>query len=916
MENEAAEKVAQRFLNTGSLQNTKFDELAAACDRIVQKDARTSLKTALRTARRFAARAKPHGGALELMAQRSLARVTHQSGAHAEALKAYRKARALARLDPIVCARIDRALVDVYMYLGRFRDSELAARRSIATFRRLGSAVDLAQTRVNYGNLLHRQDRHREAERIYRAAVEYFETTDNSVALARCCYNLANSLVQLFQMEEAEHLYEKACKLWDEAGFELDACDARYGLAWLYMLTGRLHTALLDLRACQLEYHKAGHPRGEALCVIDRAEVSLHLGLSADALESARDAEIRFAKLGLRYETSKAALFRAQSALALGRRAEARHSVQKALKGFSRDKNNGFLGVALLTEVDIMADGGAPVSQLLVKARKHFHRIQLPLWQAVSDLKEAVASSQPHLALKRLASNRAAHHVPHLYALWQVLQGDAEYQSGRPERARSCWQSAADRLDAVRAQLPPVELRSTYGRHQNSPHARLVDFELTRDPLLAAVWSERQKTAGVWRPPMLDSGCHSERLQVEATLEALAGQFNALAHQVNASGSERGRPAQADTRIVSRFQRQIREQLIRIESSSAAAQDSTDWLRTEIVQLSRHRPMVQFHLTDSDIVAFIHFDKHTVAVSFPGGRGRLISALQRWHFVLEAELLPGYPGQSERLQVEEALWEEIADWLWRPLGIDPDAPTIVIIPEGELANLPWEALRLDNTTLGARHRFVLSPSIRHYASARARHTDSQEIEVFRGAGNDLPHVDSELQALKQLAGGRAHLHAPTMRGDWPSEGDSSVWHFSGHSTMNEENPFYSNLVLGDGPIFAVDFRVKQCQVNLATLAACRSGEQVALPGEESTGIVRSLLEMGARNVIAGRWPVSDQTAAIWMQTFYQRFFAGSDILDASRDAALKVKETYPSAFHWAAFAVFGAGDIGGMSEKK
>jgi CHAT domain-containing protein len=266
--------------------------------------------------------------------------------------------------------------------------------------------------------------------------------------------------------------------------------------------------------------------------------------------------------------------------------------------------------------------------------------------------------------------------------------------------------------------------------------------------------------------------------------------------------------------------------------------------------------------------------------------------------------------------VEDSLWEEIAAWIWSPLKVDPSASKIVIVPEGELANLPWEALRVDGHPLGERHHFVLAPSIRHFAAARKRRTDSRSVEVFRGAGADLPHVDQELTALIEAAGARANLHAEAKRCDWPSSGGADVWHFAGHALMNEQNPFYSNLLLRDGPIFAVDFRMKQCQVNLATLAACRSGEQVAMPGEESTGLVRSLLEMGARNVIAGRWPVSDHTAAIWMKTFYQQYFAGSDILDAAREAARKVKEVYPSAFHWAAFAVFGAGDIGGVNERQ
>jgi CHAT domain-containing protein len=134
--------------------------------------------------------------------------------------------------------------------------------------------------------------------------------------------------------------------------------------------------------------------------------------------------------------------------------------------------------------------------------------------------------------------------------------------------------------------------------------------------------------------------------------------------------------------------------------------------------------------------------------------------------------------------------------------------------------------------------------------------------------------------------------------------------------MRSENPFYSYLMLDDGPLFAADFRLRQCRVGLATLAACRTGEQVSLPGEESMGLVRSLLEMGARNVIAGRWPVSDQSAAEWMIHFYSRYLDDEDLFTAAREATRNVRENFPSAFHWAAFSVFGAGRTGGPYEAR
>jgi CHAT domain-containing protein len=169
-------------------------------------------------------------------------------------------------------------------------------------------------------------------------------------------------------------------------------------------------------------------------------------------------------------------------------------------------------------------------------------------------------------------------------------------------------------------------------------------------------------------------------------------------------------------------------------------------------------------------------------------------------------------------------------------------------------------------------------------------------------------VKHELAGLSERSGKNSVCHGLATRSTWPTEGEARLWHYSGHAHLRADNPFYSSLSLIDGPFFAADFRLRGVKVGLATLAACRSGQQVAVPGEESTGLVRSLLEMGARNVIAGHWPVSDQSTALWMHSFYEQYFAGRSLALATRVAAETVREKFPSAYHWAAFAVHGAGE--------
>lgn len=905
------EITARKFLSKGIIDNISENDLASILEHLIQTEARKSLKSALIMARNFDKRAAGHSAELRLTASRTLARITHMSGQHAEALKAYLRARDLLRKKPVMRARLDRALIDVYMYLGDFEKSKRAAGRAINVFMKEGLESDLAQTRVNYANLLHRQDRHREAEKLYYEASQFFKRAGNMLAVARCDYNRANTLVQLFDFETAEQLYQKAQEIYDKEGFDLDANDARYGLAWLRLLSGKFHIALLELEECQKTYHDGGDPRGEALCTLDRAEVFLGLGLYKDALENGRRSEQLFSKLKMRYEKSKSSLFRAHAAHALKRRAEARKALEHAKYGFIKEKNHGFIGASLMLEADLERKDSRQKIQLLKKAHSYFAKAQLPYWEAICDLQQAANSQRPDNIIRQTAKNKAVHVVPHLYALWQTISGDSYFDAGNLPAARRHWQSAADRIDLVRAQLPPMELRSAFGRKHNSPHQRLIESEAEHEPSLAAAWSERYKTAGIWARLASKGEFEADRKRIQGSLEQLALQVSSLAHQIEGKSGERGMGSLSGSHNLALLQKKIRDELLAIEKDGEGFVDDPKSIINSIKSSSKQLPIIQFHMSEKDIYAFVHHHGKTDLHIFDNGRFRLSEIMARWRFIMEGELLGSSSKKQSGSQVERMLWQEFGKWLWEPLKLSGDAKKVLIIPEGELANIPWQALIVDNQYLAERLHFILSPSLRHYLAAKKNLTKSRKVRIFRGKAGDLPQADRELSILSKRAEKYAITHNPCRRADWPDSGEANLWHFAGHAVLKRDNPFYSYLRLEDGPLFAADFRLKKCTVNLVTLAACRSGEQVALPGEEATGLVRSLLEMGARNVIAGHWPVSDETTALWMSAFYDKYFDDYDLLDAAGYAAGTVRKKFPSAYHWAAFSISGAGDIGG-----
>ncbi len=897
------------FLRTGKQSELDDHSLAEMINASAIKLTQTSVPAAIRFSRQLIARSKKLPDEIQLASWRALGRATLMGSQYEQSAKAYSHARRLAVADPMTQGRIDRTLIDVHMYLGNFEEAELCARVARRIFRRHRDASELAKLNVNLANLYHRQDRHLDAAKLYAAAREHFLCVGDQLSAARCGYNLANTYVQLFRFREAESLYEASYKTYREADYQLDALDARWGISWLHLLEGKYHDALRELHECAEGYKAHGRPLRVATCELDRAEVYLQLALYSEARIAAIRAEQLCKGLHLRYETAKASLFRACAAAALKNRREATQSLRRAERLFNAEENIGFRGAVELLKADL-AQTSPQIRKALHKALTIFRKGQLPLWSAIADLRALQLDDLANDSIKRLKTNTPAHQMPHVYAAWQTALGDRAIQNGRRNTALSHWRQAASRLDEVRANLPPLGMRmSDEGTNGSSPHRRLVSELVQSDPEQSLLWAERGKTAGLWQPIQSIIPGDPARAQVEQSLQELAREVARLSTSLY-TGGERSLAAEPTIKRLRTLQQQVRAELSRIEISPRAKSQSSHRLDHELLQdyydASTYHPVIHWHLTDQDIITLIVENKSVRSVVIRGGRIFARQLLSKLSFMLESASLAATHGLPHDLAAERNLLSQAGEILWKPLGITSDRRKILMISEGELANLPWAALLYNSTPLLQRHQFVHCTSIRHWTRAFQASPLSSGVAVLVGKRDDLPAIGDELAVIRNLFPD-ASVQDPARREHFQSIGSKRILHYAGHAIANPENPFYSRLELEDGPYFAADLRLQQVEVDLVVLAACRAAEETAIPGDESTGFVRSLLEMGARNVIAGHWSVADTTTSQWMSAFYNRLANGDRYLDAVHAASKTIAERESSCYHWAAFSIFGAG---------
>ncbi len=902
----AIKKAVKRFLSDGSLGGMPVRDLANACDRLVRAETQCSTVSSVALARQFADRAQMHGGVLYVTALRALGWALLVSGRFREAKEAYLSARTLVTRQAHDRAGIDRVLIDVYMYLGDYSEARRHARLALRTFRRLKAEADVAKTQVNYANVLHRQDRHREANRLYKRAGDFFAHRGQVLAAALCDYNLANTHVQLLDFAAAGLLYSRARRTFLRHGHQLHATGCLYGLAWLHMLEGDFRTALLELADCEREYRRGKQLRELTLCQLDRAESYLGLNLFVDAGNAAREAARSARSLGIEYEAAKADFFLGKASVGLGRHREAMSCLRRAERGFRKSNNHGFLGAVQLTVAQLEKHRSHQRSKIEI-ARRRFRKAQLPLWEAICDLQIAANRLNDPKAIRRLARNQAVRVVPHLEAQRHLVLGDREASRQRMKSAVDYWTRAADILDALRTKLAPVEMRSAFLHRQSNPFGKLIDVQSERSPIEAAVFSERYKTAGVWSAPPDVIQANPMRARVQQSLHELAGHVTALSSMIPEPGGRRGVSVAGQEAPLIRLQRRIRLSLARLETLDAGIRKDNDALAGQFKSVSHRLPIVQFHVGEKDVIAFVHYRGDTLVYRYLDGVDVVENLAARWRYHAETT---HFNGRSRRRDLEDEgrVLAQIGAWLLPPLELPPAEGRLLILAEGVMTRLPWQAISDGPRPLAERFELIFAPSLRHYLYACRRQTKSKAARIYVGQTLGLPQSGTEVRTLSaRLQSLETQVYNPCRRSDWPDTSSARIWHFVGHAHLRSDNPFYSSLLTADGPLFAADFRLKRNRVDLVTLAACRTGQQTSLPGEEASGLVRSLLEMGARNVVGSNWAVSDQSTSMWTDLLYRHFLAGSSPAAAVRLAAVGVRERFPSAFHWGAFSVAGAG---------
>ncbi len=278
---------------------------------------------------------------------------------------------------------------------------------------------------------------------------------------------------------------------------------------------------------------------------------------------------------------------------------------------------------------------------------------------------------------------------------------------------------------------------------------------------------------------------------------------------------------------------------------------------------------------------------------------------------------------------------------------------LVVVPDGPLSTLPFEALLERDVGTDPRDARELPYVLRDHAVSYAysatlllqglRHASKDQPDEFVGFAPLFTEVNTAVDAPRPLPASRKEVEdvralfrkRTGLFGGWLT-GRSRVYlgreategrvksagleryryvHIATHGIVDEQHPGLSRLLLTpkagsgeDGVLHLGEIYNLHLNADLVALSACDTGGGSIARGEGIIGLTRGFLYAGARSLLVSLWPVSDAASADLVVAFYSELLEGRPKAQALREAKLRTMQRspeYAKPYYWSSLVLVG-----------
>jgi CHAT domain-containing protein len=892
---------------------SRVEELCQESTRLL----RSNLDAAEKCAQSAMELADASGTAEDLgKAQRCLAIVDWARARYEPALERFQHSLAAfaAIGDELEEARTRSNAIQTLIYLSRYNEALDWAAQARLIFEKHGEWLRLARLDGNVANLLYRQDRFEESMQLYDLVEERFRQFGEARDVAAVLRNKAVCQLSLSRFEEALSTHQQARQYCLANGMPTLAAEADYNIAYLHFLRGDYLLARRLYETARDAARQAGDAYHQALCDLDQAEMFLELNLWEEAERMARRARRAFCRLRLGYESAKAQAF---IGICIGRQGDldaALRHLGKARKTFSAEKNAVWPALIDLYAALLLDQGGQRQRSATrcLRAVGFFSQTVLPAKALECRLLLARIDTDRGL-LHRARSHIAAAERLLPFAQSPLLAGHTcnaaariEEASRNPVHAEKLYRQAQNEFEQIRDRLGAEHLRISFFEDKLSAyesHFRML-FEAKRLPAAFAV-AERAKarvlaTASAPRRT-LRHAANQEGQRLDAECNALQRQLGAA--QLN------GKPVHSIQARLNSTKIALRH--LHESAGNDALASSPPSTPLSIEQLAQSLPeqsaVIEYFCAGSHFYAFL-----ITAGTYQAFRlGEVAAVTEQVRFLQFQMANIAAPFAAAR-PLDDTIRHLAAlyDLLLRPLAPWLPPGHCTFIPHGILHSLPFQALHDGRAFLGQQHTVSVAPSAALYLQALR-----PPLPVRRGSGSAIfgvgdvatPFILEEARSVAALTPGSSLFlnQAASIAQLAESSSHAAHLHIATHATFRRDNPWFSALRMGDGELGLYDLYELQTPAELIVLSGCGTGLSVVQGGDEPIGLIRGILQAGARSALVSLWNVSDHSTTAFMDSFYRHSLAGHTLALSVQHAQANVASLNPHPFHWAAFSLVG-----------
>lgn len=856
----------------------------------------------------------------------------------------YGKALELRRAieDRILEGRALSTLGSAHAETGDYEQAAEWLQQAIALRTKTGDTGGLGTSLAYLGQTYSFMNRLVDARNMFERAIPILEETHRQVQLVETLRSLGTVYADMRRLERAEAAYERAVEISQALYDPFLEASCRTNLAIYYRTRSRYRQALEQLEIVSGLLQRRSDPTLQAMFYRERGETYLSMGEldrarddllayveSSRTLESPRYSIEAMTKIGYLYEQ-------------LGAHEQAYESTQRA-EEMARETGDRFGEVTAMSR-------RAGIENLMGR-----HEDALATWRRVFDMENEDGAEEGALFAELGIANTFAFLGQTDEAIsWYDSAEPRVLESGRvdlivilnlgrghcledtdPERAAEYYDRALESLEIGRSSVGGAEIRTGYfsgeRRHYYEEVARFYsNLELERgdgswgDRAFRTI--ERAKARG-----LLDlvesSAMHETSPEEEALLDSLYD----LQDDPDGNREE-----------ILRLEKEYMEvRALRLKRSMKPLERETAVARLQDVQkqLPRGTVLLEYALGDSTTLAWVVFSEGFDLVQL-ADRKTLTNEIERFR---DSMARPGMGDATLRRTARNLyrmLLEPVEDRL-------SDADELVIVPDGILFEIPFEALLTRDIEEGSEWSTlpfvardfapVYAPSASVYVKLKSADSGGDfdlellalgdpEFSTLRNGGAGaalaaLPHTRSEVMTIsagidqerKAIFLGAEATETNLKRA--VSGNSSRILHLATHGLVDPVQPTLSSVAFcpdpeagDDGYLHTLEILALPLDVSLVVLSACETARGKVSRGEGVVGLGRAFLASGTDGIVASLWAVSDVSTSELMKVFYERMLENDEpaarALNQAR-IALMTNPEYSHPFFWSPFVLVG-----------